>query len=764
MTVTSTDGRTAEAPSSRRSIDLDIQGMSCASCAARITKKLNKVGGVDATVNYATGKAHALAPTEITPDDLITVVENAGYGATIPTPDSRPVDRAAELRTRLVVSAILSVPVIVVSMVPAIQFPGWQWVALVLALPVVLWGGFPFHRAAWTNLKHGATTMDTLISMGSLAAMIWSLWAMIFGHAGMIGMRHAASLTLTREAAGSAIYFEAACGVVTFILAGRYIEARSRREAGSALAALAQMGAKTVRILADDGTEREAPVEALSVGDRFVVRPGEKVAADGLVVEGASAVDASVVTGESVPVEVTPGTRVVGASVNTSGRLVVEATAVGSDTQLSQIARLVEQAQVGRSATQDLADRVSAVFVPTVIALAVVTLAVWLLLGQGATAAFTAAVAVLIIACPCALGLATPTALLAGTGRGARMGVLIRGPEALERAHGIDTVVMDKTGTVTTGRMSVAGLLDPSGQPMDDESAAQLLAVGAALETGSEHPIGRAVVEGARETGLDVPAVTGFEALAGAGVRAEMEGYACMAGNPALMRDAGVDVPAALAAAVDAASSQGRTVVMVAASGQLLGALLVADTVRDTSAEAISRLHAAGVRTVLLTGDNEGAARHVAAQVGIDEVHADVRPADKVAVIKELQGQTGTGGRPRKVAMIGDGVNDAAALAGADLGVSMGTGTDVAIAASDITLTRGDLGLAVDALGLSRATLRTIHQNLFWAFAYNVVAIPVAALGYLNPMVAGAAMAFSSVFVVTNSLRLTRFHQEIRTV
>lgn len=751
MTVTSTDGRTAETPSSRRSIDLDIQGMSCASCAARITKKLNKVGGVDATVNYATAKAHALAPAGVSSEDLIAVVENAGYGATIPTPDSTPVDRAAELRTRLIVSAIGSVPVIVVSMIPALQFPGWQWAALAITLPVVLWGGFPFHRAAWTNLKHGATTMDTLISMGSLAALIWSVWAMLFGHAGMIGMRHAASLTLTRQAAGSAIYLEAACGVITFILAGRYIEARSRREAGSALAALAQMGAKTVRILAEDGTERQAPIEALSVGDRFVVRPGEKVAADGVVVDGSSAVDASVVTGESVPVEVTPGTRVVGAAVNTSGRLVVEATAVGSDTQLSQIARLVEQAQVGRSATQDLADKVSAVFVPTVIALAILTLAIWLLIGQGATAAFTAAVAVLIIACPCALGLATPTALLAGTGRGARMGVLIRGPEALERAHRIDTVVMDKTGTVTTGRMSVAGLLDSSGLQMDDEPAAQLLAVGAALESGSEHPIGHAVVEDARRAGLGVPEVTGFKALAGAGVSAEMEGYTCLAGNPALMHDAGIDIPEALGEALEEAASQGRTVVMVAASGQLLGALLVADTVRDTSAAAIWRLRRAGVRTVLLTGDNEGAARHVAAQVGIDEVHADVRPADKLSVIEDLQGQG------RRVAMIGDGVNDAAALAGADLGVSMGSGTDVAIAASDITLTRGDLGLAVDALGLSRATLRTIHQNLFWAFAYNVVAIPVAALGYLNPMVAGAAMAFSSVFVVTNSLRLTRY-------
>lgn len=750
MTVSSTDGRTADTLSSRRSIDLDIQGMSCASCAARITKKLNKVDGVDATVNYATARAHALAPDGVSTDDLIGVVQKAGYGASVPTPDSPTVDRAAELRTRLIVAAILSVPVIVVSMVPVWQFPAWQWVALAFTLPVVFWCGLPFHRAAWTNLKHGATTMDTLISMGSLAALGWSLWAMFLGHAGMIGMRHAASLTLTRGDAGSAIYLEAACGVTTFILAGRYIEARSRREAGSALAALARMGAKTVRILADDGTERQAPVEALTVGTRFVVRPGEKIAADGVVASGSSAVDASVITGESVPVEVVPGDRVVGATVNTSGRLVVQATAVGADTQLSQIARLVEQAQVGRSATQDLADKVSSVFVPVVIGIAVVVLAVWLLVGQPVTAAFTAAVAVLIIACPCALGLATPTALLAGTGRGARMGVLIRGPEALERAHGVDTVVMDKTGTVTTGRMSVVGLLDADGRPMDDESAAQLLAVGAALEAGSEHPIGRAVVDGARQAGLDVPSVGGFTALAGSGVSAEMEGYDCLAGRPGLMSEHGVEIPEALDAAAGSAQDEGRTVVMVAAAGRLLGALLVADTVRDTSAAAIARLHRSGVRTVLLTGDNAGAAGRVAHQVGIDEVHADVRPADKLTVVEELRGQG------HKVAMVGDGVNDAAALAGADLGISMGSGTDVAIAASDITLTRGDLGLAVDALGLSRATLRIIHQNLFWAFAYNVVAIPVAALGYLNPMVAGAAMAFSSVFVVSNSLRLTR--------
>ncbi len=755
MTVTSTDGRTADTLSSRRSIDLDIQGMSCASCAARITKKLNKIDGVNATVNYATAKAHALVPAGTTAQDLIEVVERTGYGATIPNPESKTLDRAAELKVRLIVSAILAVPVMVVSMVPALQFPGWQWAALAMTLPVVFWCGLTFHRAAWTNLKHGATSMDTLISMGSLAALGWSLWAMLFGHAGMIGMRHAAHLTLSRGDAGSTIYLEAACGVITFILAGRFIEARSRREAGSALAALLEMGARSVRILGDDGTETEAPIEALAVGQRFVVRPGEKVAADGVVVDGSSAVDASLVTGEAVPVEVGPGNRVIGATVNASGRLVVEATAVGSDTQLSQIARLVEQAQVGRSATQDLADKVSSVFVPTVIALSLVTLAVWLLLGQGATAAFTAAVAVLIIACPCALGLATPTALLAGTGRGARMGVVIRGPEALERAHGIDTVVMDKTGTVTTGTMSVAELLDADGDPLDAGAphAHRLMAVGAALESGSEHPIARAVLEAAARAGVDVPRAADFHALAGAGVSAIVDGGPALAGRPDLLREAGIGIPEGLSAAVERSASQGRTVVMVAQEDELLGAILVSDTLRGTSVEAVRRLHADGVRTVLLTGDNAGAARFVAEQVGIDEVHADVKPADKLSVVEGLKGQG------RKVAMIGDGVNDAAALTAADLGISMGSGTDVAIAASDITLTRGDLGLAVDALHLSRATLRTIHQNLFWAFAYNVVAIPVAALGYLNPMVASAAMAFSSVFVVTNSLRLTRFRQ-----
>lgn len=760
MTVTSTDGRTADQHSSRRSIDLDIQGMSCASCAARISKKLNKIDGVDATVNYATSRAHALVPASTSEQDLIDVVERTGYGASIPTPDSQAPDRAADLRRRLIVAVILSVPVMVISMVPALQFDAWQWVCLALTLPVVFWCGLPFHRATWANLRHAATSMDTLISMGSLAALGWSLWAMVLGHAGMIGMKHAASLTLTRGGAGGAIYLEAACGLVTFILAGRYIEARSRREAGSALSALMAMGARSVRVLGDDGAESEVPISALTVGQRFVVRPGEKVAADGVVVAGSSAVDASLVTGESVPMEVGPGDRVIGATVNANGRLVVQATAVGSDTQLSQIARLVEQAQVGRSATQDLADRISAVFVPTVIGLAVVVLAIWLLVGEGATAAFGAAVAVLIIACPCALGLATPTALLAGTGRGARMGIVIRGPEALERAHGIDTVMMDKTGTVTSGTMSVVGLLGPDGAALTaDRSdatpagpAARLRAVGAALESGSEHPIARAVVA---EAGCDQagsgPSVSEFTALAGSGVRALVDGQVALAGRPGLLREAGFALPDGLVRAVDEAASQGRTVVVVSQGDDLLGAILVADTIRDTSAAAIGRLHRDGVRTVLLTGDNAGAAGYVADQVGIDEVRAEVTPAGKLEAIEEMRGQG------RKVAMIGDGVNDAAALAGADLGVSMGTGTDVAIAASDITLTRGDLGLAVDSLKLSRATLRTIHQNMFWAFAYNVVAIPVAALGYLNPMVAAAAMAFSSVFVVTNSLRLTRF-------
>ncbi|WP_130866461.1 heavy metal translocating P-type ATPase [Acidipropionibacterium timonense] len=735
-----------ESTTPRHAIDLDIQGMSCASCAARITKKLNKIDGVIATVNYATAKAHVLAPEQVGPGDLIDVVERTGYGATPSQSLTPTVDRTGALRRRLVVAVILALPVIVLSMVPATQFAGWQWVSLALSLPVVLWCGWGFHRAAWTNLKHGSTTMDTLISLGSLASLGWSIWALVWGHAGMIGMHHSMTWRLARGDASSAIYLEAAVGVITFILGGRYIEARSRSEAGSALQALLRMGAKSVWLANPDGTETERPIAALGVGGRFVVRPGERVAADGIVVEGHSAVDNSLVTGESVPVEVGPGDHIVGSTVNASGRLVVEATAVGADTQLAQIARLVDEAQTGRSASQDLADKVSGIFVPVVISVAVLTFFLWLLFGQGIMAAFTAGIAVLIIACPCALGLATPMALLAGTGRGARMGIVIRGPEALERARGVDTVVMDKTGTVTTGVMTLDEVLGADGHTATGDARQELLALAAGLESGSEHPIARAVVAGARAEGVDAVRVGDFEALPGAGVRGVVEGQDALAGRPGM-----VELPEALSAAVEAAQDDGRTVLVVSLDGTVLGALSVSDAVRPTSARAIERLRRSGVRTVLLTGDNAGAARRVARELGVDEVHAEVTPSGKVDVVTALREQG------HKVALIGDGVNDAAALAAADLAIAMGTGTDVAIAASDITLTRSDLEAAVDALRLSSATLRTIHGNLFWAFAYNVIAIPVAALGFLSPVVAAAAMAFSSVFVVTNSLRLTRF-------
>lgn len=730
-------------PEHPASVDLDVSGMTCASCAARITKKLNKVDGVQASVNYATGRAHVIATRPVRVEDLIGVVEAAGYGARLPEPEKPPVDPAARIRTRLLLAVAGAVPVMVLSMVPATQFPGWQWAALALSLPVVLGCGWDFHRATWLNLRHGTATMDTLVSLGSLASLGWSIWALVWGDAGHIGMRHHMSWALDRSDAASAIYLEGAVGVITFILLGRWIEARNRAEAGSALQALLRMGAKSVRVLRD-GRELTVPVEALGVGDPFVVRPGERIATDGRVVEGVSAVDASLVTGESVPVEVGAGDEVIGGTVNTSGRLVVEATAIGSDTELAHIASLVEAAQTSRSHAQDLADRVSAVFVPGVLVVAVLTTVVWALLGQGATMAFTAGVAVLVIACPCALGLATPTALLAGTGRGARMGVVIRGAESLERARGINVVVMDKTGTLTTGRMAVTDVLDAEGRPADTGN--RVLEVAAALEAGSEHPVARAVVE-ARP---GVAPATDFEAVPGRGVRGRVDGRIATAGRPS---DAG-DLTDALAEAIARARAAGRTVLVVTLAGEVLGAVAVADTIKPESARAVRRLRDRGVRPVLVTGDNEGAARHVAERLGIDEVRADVLPAEKVDVVHRLQADGS------RVAMMGDGVNDAAALQAADLGIAMGTGTDVAIAASDITLTRGDPNLAVDAFALARATDRTIRQNLFWAFAYNVIAIPVAALGLLNPVVAAAAMAFSSVFVVSNSVRLTRWQPD----
>ncbi|MFC9254577.1 heavy metal translocating P-type ATPase [Amycolatopsis thailandensis] len=714
--------------------------MTCASCAARVERKLNKVDGVSATVNYATEKAQVDFPAALSVDDLVGVVESAGYTAQPPEPEASE-DSTESLRQRLLVSAVLAVPVIVLAMVPAWQFTYWQWVSLALAAPVVTWGAWPFHRPAWTNFRHGAATMDTLISLGVVAATLWSLYALLFGTAGVPGMRHGFALTMERGSGAGNLYLEVAAGVTTFLLAGRYFEARSKRRSGAALRALLELGAKDVALLRD-GVESRVPIGELKVGDEFVVRPGEKIATDGVVTDGGSAVDLSMLTGEAVPVEVAPGDNVVGGTVNAGGRLLVRATRIGSGTQLAQMARLVEDAQNGKARVQRLADRVSAVFVPVVIALAVGTLGFWLGAGSGADAAFTAAVAVLIIACPCALGLATPTALLVGTGRGAQLGILIKGPEVLESTRQADTVVLDKTGTVTAGKMSVT---DVQGEE------AEVLRLAAAVEHASEHPIARAIVTAAEERVGEVPPVGGFRNVEGLGVLGEVEGKTVLAGRSAFLEQHGITVGDTFSQVKTAAEDRGATAVVVAWEGETRGVIVVADTVKPTSAKAVAELKALGLRPVLLTGDNAGSARAVAAEVGIDEVVAEVLPAGKVDVVKRLQAEG------RVVAMVGDGVNDAAALAQADLGLSMGTGTDAAIEAGDLTLVRGDLRAAVDAIRLSRRTLGTIKGNLFWAFAYNVAALPLAALGLLNPMIAGAAMAFSSVFVVTNSLRLRRF-------
>ena len=752
MTTTSTGPGPADTAERGTEVDVDlaITGMTCASCANRIERKLNKLEGVSATVNYATEKAHVVAPASISTDLLLETVAKAGYAASVPDPGSDTDDAADELgalRRRLVVSAVLAVPVVALAMVPAWQFDRWAWVSLVLATPVVLWGAWPFHRAAVTNLRHGSTTMDTLVSVGVGAAYLWSVVALVVGDAGMPGMTHGFSLSLQRGDGLDEVYLEVAAGVTTFLLAGRWFEKRSKRRAGAALEALLRMGAKEVALLRD-GVETQVPAESLRVGDVFVVRPGEKVATDGEVVEGVSAVDVSMLTGEPVPVDVGPGDVVTGATVNAGGRLVVRATRVGSDTQLAQMARLVEQAQQGKAEVQRLADRVSGVFVPVVIALSLLTLAVWLLSGAGATTAFAAAVAVLIIACPCALGLATPTALMVGTGRGAQLGILIRGPEILESTRRVDTVVLDKTGTVTTGRMSLVDVVAHGA----DES--EVRRVAAALEHGSEHPIARAVATAAPRE--EHPEVSGFANREGLGVVGDVSGRRTAVGRPALLEAEGLALPAPLADALEAAQAQGRTPVLVGWDGAARGVLVVADTVKDTSAEAVARLRSLGLEPVLLTGDHERAARSVAAEVGIETVVADVLPADKVSEVRRLQ-ESG-----RVVAMVGDGVNDAAALAQADLGIAMGTGTDVAIEAADLTLVSGDLRVAGDAVALARRTLGTIRGNLFWAFAYNVAALPLAALGLLSPMIAGLAMALSSVFVVTNSLRLRRFRGQDR--
>ncbi|MGK2947410.1 MAG: heavy metal translocating P-type ATPase [Acidimicrobiales bacterium] len=750
---------TSTEPAATERADLTIGGMTCASCAMRIEKKLNRLDGVTATVNYATEQARITHPEGTSIDELIAQVESAGYTARLPRTTSAgtgeddgasgedEVDESRPLRVRLITSLVLAVPVIALAMIPALQFDAWQWLSLTLAAPVVTWGALPFHKAAWTNLRHATATMDTLISIGVVAAFGWSLYALFLGTAGEIGMTHGFSLTADRGAGGSQIYLEVAAGVTVFILAGRYFEARAKRRSGAALKALLELGAKDVAVLRG-GAESRIPVAELVVDDLFVVRPGEKVATDGVVTEGTSAIDASMLTGEPVPVEVGPGDAVTGATTNAGGRLVVRATRVGADTALAQIARLVEDAQTGKAPVQRLADRVSAIFVPIVIALAAATLGFWLTSAStnSTAAAFTAAVAVLIIACPCALGLATPTALMVGTGRGAQLGVLIKGPEVLESTRAVDTIVLDKTGTVTTGQMALVEVVVTA-----DTDEDEALHLAGSLEDASEHPIAQAIAAGARERGAVLSSVESFASTQGLGVQGVVDGHAVVAGRERFLADWALTLPEGLQTAKDAAEADGRTPILVGWDGKARAVIVVSDTIKPTSAEAVTRLRELGLRPVLLTGDNERAARAVAAQVGIDEVIAEVLPQDKVAVVRRLQGEG------RVVAMVGDGVNDAAALAQADLGLAMGTGTDAAIEASDITLVRGDLRSAADAIRLSRRTLKTIKGNLFWAFAYNVGALPLAAAGLLNPMLAGAAMAFSSVFVVSNSLRLRRF-------
>ncbi|MFC9670333.1 heavy metal translocating P-type ATPase [Streptomyces sp. NPDC056949] len=761
-------------------VELAVGGMTCASCSARIEKKLNRLDGVTASVNLATEKAKVAYAPGVEVADLVATVQKLGYTAE-PVVREEPAEAAAdrpdgpdgdgdepphEIRTeagtgsgtepdptaperrRLVVCALLSLPVVVLAMVPALQFDNWQWLSLTLAAPVAVWGGLPFHRAAWTNARHGAATMDTLVSVGTLAAFGWSLWALFLGDAGTSGMRHGFTFAVDRADASSTIYLEVASGVVTLILLGRYLEARSKRRAGTALRALLELGAKDVAVLDASGAEVRLPVGRLRPGDRFVVRPGEKIATDGTVVEGASAVDTALLTGESVPVDVTVGDAVTGATVNAGGRLVVEATRVGADTQLARMARLVEDAQTGKAEVQRLADRIAGVFVPVVFVIALGTFAGWLLATGEVTAAFTSAVAVLIIACPCSLGLATPTALMVGTGRGAQLGILIKGPEVLESTRRVDTVVLDKTGTVTTGRMTLQDAYAAEG--VEEKT---LLRLAGALEHASEHPVARAVAEGAAGRAGTLPAVTRFTALAGLGVRGVVDRHDVLVGRERLLAEHGIALPPALTAAKTAAEAAGRTAVAVAWDGEARGVITVADAVRPTSAQAVAELRALGLTPVLLTGDNRIVAESVARAVGIaeDAVYAEVLPQEKVDVVRRLKAEG------RTVAMVGDGVNDAAALATADLGLAMGTGTDAAIEAGDLTLVRADLRVAADAIRLSRRTLATIKGNLFWAFGYNVAALPLAAAGFLNPMIAGAAMAFSSVFVVTNSLRLRTF-------
>jgi len=760
-TAANTDAETLQT----KTVELSLGGMTCASCAARIEKRLNKLDGVEASVNYALERAAVTFDPSVSTDELVGAVEAIGYSAKVvgdePASGSAGSGSGSDgsgsggggeddlalrtLRGRLIGSTVLTVPVFFLAMVSSLQFDSWQWLSLAMAAPVVLWGGWPFHRAAWLNLKHAAATMDTLISLGTLAAFGWSLYALFIGEAGDPAMRMKFDFTPSAGSGANEIYLEVATVVITFILAGRYFEARAKRRAGAALRALLELGAKDVAVLRD-GAEVRVPIEQLAVGDRFVVRPGEKVATDGVVEDGTSAIDASLLTGESVPVEVGPGDAVTGATVNAGGRLIVRATRVGSDTALAQIAKLVTEAQNGKAAVQRVADRISAVFVPVVVALAIGTLGFWLANGAAASSAFTAAVAVLIIACPCALGLATPTALLVGTGRGAQLGILIKGPEVLESTRKVDTIVLDKTGTVTTGQMSLVDVVVGEGT-----DRAEVLRLAGAVEAASEHPIAQAIAAGAAAEVGSLPEVESFESVQGLGVQGVVDGHAVVAGRVRFLADWGLHLSGPLAAALADAEGQGQTPIVVGWDGAVQAVVVVADTVKPTSAEAVASFKRLGLRPVLLTGDNERAARAVAASVGIDDVIAEVMPEDKVDVVSRLQADGAV------VAMVGDGVNDAAALAKADLGLAMGTGTDVAIEASDLTLVRGDLRAAADAIRLSRRTLATIKGNLFWAFAYNVAAIPLAMTGFLNPLIAGGAMALSSVFVLSNSLRLKRF-------
>jgi len=726
-------------------VDLDITGMTCASCAARVEKKLNRMPGVIATVNYGTDRAHIALPHGTSIDDAIATIEATGYTAQRPRVES---DREhahddpelRDLRRRLTISAILTAPVVALAMIPPLQFDYWQWISLALAAPVVVWGALPFHRAAWTNLRHGAATMDTLVSLGVGAAFVWSLYALFLGGAGDRGMRMSFHVLPSQGAGNSEIYLEVAAAVTTFILLGRYFEIRAKSRSSQALSALLSLGAKDVTVVSD-GRERTIAIDELAVGDHFLVRPGEKVATDGRVISGESSVDISLLTGEPMPVDVGPGDAVVGAGINTSGRLVVQATRVGVDTHLARIAALVEDAQTKKAPVQRLADRISAIFVPIVIVLALATVVGWSIAGADLAFAFTAGVAVLIIACPCALGLATPTALLVGTGRGAQMGIVIRGPEILESTRKIDTIVLDKTGTLTQGRMSVVDALVEADRPDTYELTA-------AVESASEHPIGRAFAAALDE----IRPVEAFSSTQGQGVRGVVDGSTVVTGRPSwLVQEWSISIPPAAHNWIDDQRERGRTVVATAVDGSFGGAFAIADAVKDSSARAISDIKELVGEPMLVTGDNAHSAQAVADQLGIGTVVADVLPESKIAVVRDLQAQG------KCVAMVGDGVNDAAALAQADLGMAMGSGSDVAIEASDITLVRSDPRSIVDAIRLSRRTLSTIKGNLFWAFAYNIAAIPLAMAGLLNPMIAGAAMAFSSVFVVGNSLRLRRF-------